>query len=180
MNEKKLSKAQLQFISVKLPWMNLVWESNERELKELRNLVNELKSQRAFQINRGILVEQPVILIHSVIEMRNEIRKLLSQLPVEADESRTIMITVLDWLAEILDAWNTAVNHVSPRQRDFKGFDRYDIRLAMERSWKVVEHVRRRMETLRKNLEYQLMLIVQRDPTTRAYLQAGLPRTNHP
>jgi hypothetical protein len=134
MIEKNISKAELKSISVKLPWMNLVWESDENELKELRNLVNELQSKRAFQINRGMLVERPVILIDSVIEMRNEIRKLLSQLPIKANESRFIMITVMDWLAEILDAWSTSTNNVSPRQRDFKRPDMHEIRLVLERS----------------------------------------------
>ncbi len=78
MPKKKESKARLKSVTLKLPWMNLTWESDEREAKALRDLVNQLRSRRAFEINRGMLAEQPVFFIDSVIELRTEIRKLLS------------------------------------------------------------------------------------------------------
>lgn len=158
MTDKKKSKAKLKSVIVKLPWMNLAWESDENELKTLRDLVNQLKSRRAFEINRGMLAEQPVFFIDSVVEMRNEIRKLLSQLPINANESRVLMLTVMDWLAEILDAWSASMNHVNPRTWDFRTFDMHEMSRVMEKSWKVVEDVRNRIDKLRKNLEKQLKL----------------------
>jgi hypothetical protein len=71
----KRSKAKLKSATLKLPWMNLAWESDESELKALRDLVNQLKSRRAFEVNRGMLAEQPVYFIDSIVELRNEIRR---------------------------------------------------------------------------------------------------------
>jgi hypothetical protein len=158
MPKKKESKARLKSVTLKLPWMNLTWESDEREAKALRDLVNQLRSRRAFEINRGMLAEQPVFFIDSVIELRTEIRKLLSQLPVDAKESRVLMLTVMDWLAEILDEWSKSMAHVNPHAWDFRSFDVREMRKVMEQSWKVVEDVRKRFERLRKDLEKQLKL----------------------
>jgi vacuolar-type H+-ATPase subunit I/STV1 len=155
---KKKSKAKLQSVALKLPWMSLSWESDESEIRSLRDLVDQLKSRRAFEINRGLLAEQPVFFIDSVIEMRSEIRKLLSQLPVDAHESRVLMLSVMDWLAEILDEWSKSMAHVNPRHWDFRSFSIHDMQEVLERSWKVVEDVRKRLEKLRKGLEKQLKL----------------------
>lgn len=154
----KRSKAKLKSATLKLPWMNLAWESDESELKALRDLANQLKSRRAFEVNRGMLAEQPVYFIDSIVEFRNEIRKLLSQLPVHSNESRVLMLTVMDWLAEILDEWGTSMSHVNPRMWDFRRLDMHEMREVMKRSWKIVEDVRGRLEKLRKDLEKQLKL----------------------
>ena len=158
MTDKKKPRAKIQSVTLKLPWMNLAWESDESEVKALRDLVNQLRSRRALEINRGMMAEQPVFFIDSVIELRSEIRKLLSQLPVDARESRVLMLSVMDWLAEILDEWNKSMSHVNPRDWDFRRFDIHDMRTVMERSWKVVEDVRVRLDKLRKDLEKQLKL----------------------
>jgi vacuolar-type H+-ATPase subunit I/STV1 len=158
MTKKKESKAKLKSVTLKLPWMNLAWESDESEIKSLRDLVNQLKTRRAFEVNRGMLAEQPVYFIDSVVELRSEIRKLLSQLPINANESRVLMLTVMDWLAEILDGWSASMSHINPRIWDFRRFDIHEMRDVMERSWKVVEDVRERLDKLRKDLEKQLKL----------------------
>jgi len=158
MIDKKEPKAKLKSVILKLPWMNLAWESDESELKVLRDLLNQLKSRRAFEVNRGMLAEQPVYFIDSIVELRGEIRNLLSQLPIHSNESRVLMLTVMDWLAEILDEWGTSMSHVNPRMWDFRRFDIHEMRKVMEQSWKVVEAVRVRLDKLRKNLEKQLKL----------------------
>jgi hypothetical protein len=162
MPKKIESKAKLKSAILKLPWMNLSWESDESEVRVLRNLVDQLRSRRAFEINRGMLAEQPVFFIDSVIELRNETRKLLSLLPLHAKESRLLMLTVLDWLAEILDEWSKSMTHVNPNAWDFRRFDLRQMRDVMERSWKVVEEVRKRFEKLRRDLEKQLKLEQER------------------
>jgi hypothetical protein len=68
------------------------------------------------------------------------------------------MLTVMDWLAEILDEWGTSMSHVNPKMWDFRRFDIHDMRDVMERSWKVVEDVRGRLDKLRKDLEKQLKI----------------------
>lgn len=156
MSKKKESMAKLKSVTLKLPWMNLAWESDESEIIALRDLVNQLRSRRALEINRGMSAEQPVFFIDSVVELRSETRKLLSNLPVGANESRVLMLTVMDWLAEILDEWSKSMGHVNPNTWDFRRFDMHDMREVMERSWKVVEEVRKRMDKLRRDLERQL------------------------
>jgi hypothetical protein len=158
MTKKKESKAKLKSVMLKLPWMNLAWESDESELKALRDLINQLKSRRAFEVNRGMLAEQPVYFIDSVLEFRSEIRKLLSQLPINANESRVLMLTVMDWLSEILDRWSASMIHVNPKTWDFRRFDIYEMGDVMGRSWKIVEDVRERLDKLCKDLEKQLKL----------------------
>jgi vacuolar-type H+-ATPase subunit I/STV1 len=155
---KKKEKAKLKSVTLRLPWMNLAWESDESEIKALRDLVNQLKTRRAFEINRGMLAEQPVYFIDSVVELRGEIRKLLSQFPIKANESRMLMLTVMDWLAEILDGWSASMSHINPRMWDFRRFDIHEMRGVMEQSWKVVEDVRERLDKLRNDLEKQLKL----------------------
>lgn len=156
MSKKKESKARLKSVTLKLPWMNLAWESDESEVRALRDLVNQLRSRRALEVNRGMLAEQPVFFIDSVVELRSETRKLLSQLPLGANESRVLMLTVMDWLAEILDEWSKAMSHVNPNAWDFRRFDVHEMREVMEQSWKVVEEVRKHMDKLRRDLEKQL------------------------
>jgi hypothetical protein len=155
---KKESKAKLKSVTLKLPWMNLDWESDESELKVLRDLVNQLKSRRAFEVSREMSAEQPVYFIDSIVALRGEIRNLLSRLPIQSNESRVLMLTILDWLAEILDEWGTSMSHVNPRIWNFRRFDINDMRKVMKQSWRVVEDVRIRLDKLCKNLEKQLKL----------------------
>jgi hypothetical protein len=158
MPTKRKPQAKLKSVTLKLPWLNLSWESDESELKALRDFTNQLRSRRAFEVNRGTMAEQPVYFIDSVVEMRSEIRKLLSRLPVNANESRILMLTVVDWLAEILDEWSISMGRVNPRVWDFRRFDIFDMREVMDRSWKKVEDVRERLDKLKKELEQQLSM----------------------
>jgi vacuolar-type H+-ATPase subunit I/STV1 len=158
MANKKKTKVKLKSVTLKLPWMNLAWESDESELKALRDLLDQLKSRRAFELNRGMMSEQPVYFLDSVVELRSEIRKLLSQLPINANESRILMLTVMDWLSEILDKWSLSMSNVNPRTWDFRRFDIHDMRDVMAQSWQVVEDVRQKVEKLQKELEKQLKL----------------------
>ncbi len=116
---KKKSRAQLKSVTLKLPWMDLAWQSDESEVKALRDLVNQLRSRRAFQMNRGMLAEEPVYFIDSVLEMRSEVRKILSQLPVNANEARVLLLSVMDWLAQILDRWSADMTEVNPDEWNF-------------------------------------------------------------
>ena len=160
MSSKKQSAARLRSITLKLPWVDLAWKSDESELEALRDLVDQLSSRRAFQVNRGMLMEEPVYFIASVVQLRSEIRTLLSRLPVGANESRILMLTVMDWLAEILDVWSASMKHVNPGAWDFRRLGTHEMEEVMRRSWQTVDDVRGRLDKLRKDLETQLNLKV--------------------
>jgi hypothetical protein len=156
MSPSKKSKAKLKAITLSLPWMSLEWESDERELKALRDLLNQLRSRRAFEINRGIMSEQPVFFLDSIVQMRTETRRLLDKLPIGANESRILMLTVMDWLGEILDEWSHTMSRVRPNAWDFRRLDMSDIMTVMKHSWNTVENVRKRLDKLAIELERQL------------------------
>ena len=117
-----------------------------------------IRTRRAFEVGRGILLEHPSYFLRSVVEMRDVTRKLLARLPVKATQSRLLLLTVMDWLAEILDEWHRAQEIVNPRFSDFHQFDMSDMRKVMEDCWSVVEKVRDRLSQLWSSLESQLKL----------------------
>jgi len=156
MNPTKKSKAKLKFVTVNLPGIGLSWESDERELKALRDLLNQLRSRRAFEVSRAMKSEEPVFFLDSIVQMRNQTRRLLDDLPVGANESRILMLTVMDWLANILDEWSHAISRISPNARDFRHLDMSDMMAVMKHCWHVVENVRKRSEKLAIELEQQL------------------------
>lgn len=156
MGPTKKSKAKLKSVTLNIPAISLSWESDERELKSLRDLLNQIRSRRAFEVSRAMRSEQPVFFLDSIVQMRNETRKLLDDLPVGANESRILMLTVMDWLANILDEWSNAMSRISPNAWDFRRLDMSDMMSVMEHCWHVVENVRKRLDKLAIELEQQL------------------------
>jgi len=156
MSAKKKAPAKLKSVSLKLPFMDAEWESDESELKVLMGLLNQLRSRRAMEVSRGMMAEQPVFFLDSIVQLRKEIRTLLNELPVKAHESRLIMLTVMDWLGEILDEWSRSMSQISPDAWDFRRLNMSDMRHIMQASWAVVEDVRKRMDILARDLERQL------------------------
>lgn len=156
MGPTKKSKAKLKSVTLNIPGISLSWESDERELKSLRDLLNQIRSRRAFEVSRAMRSEQPVFFLDSIVQMRNETRKLLDDLPVGANESRILMLTVMDWLANILDEWSNAMSRISPNAWDFRRLDMSDMMAVMEHCWHVVENVRDRLDNLAIELEQQL------------------------
>jgi hypothetical protein len=124
----------------------------------IRDLVDQIRTRRAFEIGRGMLLEQPSYFLLSIVEMRDATRKLLERLPVKATQSRLILLTVMDWLAEILDEWHRAQKNVNPRAWNFQQLDMSDMRRVMKDCWSVVEKARVHLSQLRSDLESQLKL----------------------
>ena len=156
MGPTKKSKAKLKSVTLNIPAISLSWESDERELKSLRDLLNQIRSRRAFEVSRAMRSEQPVFFLDSIVQMRNETRRLLDALPVGANESRILMLTVMDWLANILDEWSNSMSRISPNAWDFRRLDMSDMMAVMEHCWHVVENVRDRLDNLAIELEQQL------------------------
>lgn len=159
MVKKKSSKAKLTSVSLNLPWVTLSWESDESELRALRDLVNEIRGRSAFELDRGMLDQHPAGFFLSVVELRTKIReKFLPQLPVDANESRLLFLAVINCLGEIIDKWHTAMSEVNPSFFDLNHFDMDELTKIKELSWKTVEDVRKRLDELCQDLEGQLKL----------------------
>ncbi len=156
MPKKKKTQARLKTVTLKLPWMSVTWDSDEKELKALRDLLNEVQTRRAFEVNRGMIKEQPVYFLDSILQMRDRTRKLVNTLQLDAKETRLIMLTVMDWLSEILDDWNRSMIYVNSESWDFRRFNPHDMMDVMDKSWNVIEDVRKRFDLLVKDLEKQL------------------------
>ena len=156
MPKKKKTQARLKTVTLKLPWMSVAWDSDEKELKALRDLLNEVQTRRAFEVNRGMIKEQPVHFLDSILQMRDKTRKLINTLPLDAKETRLIMLTVMDWLSEILDEWNRSMINVNAGSWDFRRFNPRDMMDVMDKSWNVIEDVRKRFDLLVKDLKKQL------------------------
>ncbi len=103
-----------------------------------------------------MIKEQPVYFLDSILQMRDRTRKLVNTLPLDAKETRLIMLTVMDWLSEILDEWNRSMINVNSESWDFRRFNPHDMMDVMDKSWNVIEDVRKRFDLLVKDLEKQL------------------------
>ena len=150
--------ACLKTVTLKLPFLELVWDSDEREATALRNFTNQFRSRRAFEVNRSAITEHPLGFIRSVSEARSEVRKLLNSLPLKAKESRLVLLTVMDWLSEIDDKWFEATLYFDPNAKNFRDLDMTDMVQVMKATWPVIEVVRQRVEQLVGVLETQLRL----------------------
>ena len=73
------AKAKLKKVSIKLPFVNAEWEAEEAEQRVLRDLVDQLRTRRAFELNRGAAQEQPDHFLASIVEARSNMRELLPQ-----------------------------------------------------------------------------------------------------
>ena len=140
------------------PFLELTWDLEEREATALRNLTNLFRSRRAFEVHRSMMSEHPIGFIQSISEARIKVRELLDSLPLDATESRLVMLTVINWLSEADDNWFAAMRGVAPRAKLFTDLDFDDMVQVMGKSWPVVQDIRHRVDQLVGVLEKQLSL----------------------
>lgn len=149
-----VGKANLKKVSVKLPFMDAEWEANDTEEIALRNLVDQIRTRRAFQLNRGYAEEEPEYFLKSILEARSETRELMKSLPLKSTNSRLIFMEVMNRLADVLDAWREGtdrsrfdVERFGPRRRMMR---------IMEESWKKIVEIRAELDRIVKSIEHNL------------------------
>jgi len=148
--------ASLKKVSLDLKLVKLEWEPDHKELSVLKNLTNEVRSRRAFEVSRGIATEDPIAFLGSVQDFRKKLRKLLNDLPHTSSEARSLLLVALEWSAEILDAWHEELKKLAPNTWEFSKLEPRELMMVMERIWPKVESVRRGYDSLARSLEKYL------------------------
>jgi hypothetical protein len=147
----KVSKVRLD-----LKLVQVEWEPDSSEAAVLRKFVNEIRTRRAFEPNRGMALEEPVRFLASVTEFRGRLRDLVNALPPRADQSRLALLTAMDWAGELLDAWHLALRDIAPNTWEFSRLDLRQMMDVMETVWPMVETVRKMLDGLVDHVEQQL------------------------
>ncbi|MBZ0270645.1 hypothetical protein K8I61_01305 [bacterium] len=144
-------KATLKKVRVRLPFMDAEWVADDTEEIALRNLVDQIRTRRAFHLNRGYAEEEPEFFLKSILEARTETRDLMKRLPLKAVNSRLIFMEVMNRLADVLDAWREG------NERSRFDLERYGppMRMVriMESSWIKVEKIRIELDEIVRSIE---------------------------
>jgi hypothetical protein len=147
-------KATLKKVRVKLPFMDAEWEADDSEEVALRNLVDQIRTRRAFHLNRGYAEEEPEYFLKSILEARSEVRDLMKSLPLKAINSRLIFVEVMNRLADVLDAWREGT------ERSRFDIERFGPSMRMmrilETSWKKIEKIRVELDEVVSSIEQNL------------------------
>lgn len=151
-------KAKLRKVSIKLPFIESEWEADEQEERVLRDLVDQIRTRRAFELNRGMATEEPDHFLQSVLEARQAVRDLMKDLPTSAVESRLLLLEVQNRLADVLDSWQASVVRLVGRRAGFPDMP-FPIRVdVMETAWPKVEKVRTALDKIAAEIEKMLDL----------------------
>ncbi len=149
---------KLKKVRIKLPFVDTEWEADEAEQRVLRDLVDQIRTRRAFELNRCSAAEQPDYFLASIVEARASVREILGHLPVTAVASRLLLLEVQNLLAEVLDEWHRSAAGFGRGLLPFEDLPFPARHRVMEGSWAKIEEVRRRLDEIATGIEGMLEL----------------------